>query len=1042
MDELLLGDKTNCWKKHWKTILVVSLIIVVITVTIVLAVVLTREEKKENNEEEEKIPSPFEVIKNDDEFIKPPIKLNAEFKLVHTQNGMTGLLISDPYASYSFVYFSIPNGSYTETVPGLAHFGEHMVLGSCENFPDIIPVYNPVTGGVNNQDYNARIEGTLQIYYVKVPFDFLFEESINFLTNLFRYPFYDAEVVKKEIQAVNSEFYLRINNIGILLQAIIQQLSNNKTSFNGMIIGNNQTLKPDENYILAKKLRGYHMEVKKPENIFFSLYSNASMDTLENYTKKYFTYKMHEYKDDEIDVEDRKKLIENAKSISELDIFDENLYGHGFYFNSETKANNLIIFFQFGKIDYEKLHFEVKDYLSYLFNSKSLRSILMEKNYIIGSISLNSYIDLENNNVLFLGINLTEEGIKNLFDVLFIIYKYIEIIKNQGYDKKYFENFIKYKKNKQILEFNKDLFDNIDKSFLSKIIINYRLYGVNQIFTDGTPSEADYDEQKLKELLNKFQYEKTFFGLNVINKIEDLLSNTFLESPTMKTLKYFNRKYIYGKIPEELKEKIKDKFYDIANLHMREINSLLSEKYEKVIPCYKKNPNKCSELNEFDLEKQEKYVGTSLLDEKNPNIKTIYQIDKSSESFLVISFLQINFKNERDNDILSDYLNYAKLPDIDETETLKFDIEDNQILTVSLKCFNDNIENIFDRLFELLKTLPTDTEINFTKNILISENFKNLEVNLEIYTLNLYDAFMIGKKSTFDLDAKIKEIEEQFKDFKTYYENDFLNSINSISLVMAGNIDKNLVERIQNKTISNFNIKKTNRILLNQPKLKIGETPFIINYYEKSTMLDVPDNAIAVKYYWENKYLRPINILNSCLNMVALPLLRFNYSNAYTPNFLVTKNFLNIVERGKYKEIDEMEEDINQVIYDLINGNLKCPNYKNIKESFLLQGNNKIDKTPDYLFDSFLEELYPKNFGSNKNEEYLPFPDTFEELIEVVTPIFKNPKRFTFLVVRPEVSDEEFKKLIEKRKQNYKYKLNESVNIVHTDDISYWVNNQ
>ena len=139
---------------------------------------------------------------------------------------------------------------------------------------------------------------------------------------------------------------------------------------------------------------------------------------------------------------------------------------------------------------------------------------------------------------------------------------------------------------------------------------------------------------------------------------------------------------------------------------------------------------------------------------------------------------------------------------------LKFDIEDNQILTVSLKCFNDNIENIFDRLFELLKTLPTDTEINFTKNILISENIKNLEVNLEFYTLNLYDAFMIGKKSTFDLDAKIKEIEEQFKDFKNYYENDFLNSINGISLVMAGNIDKNLVERIHNKTISNFNIKK------------------------------------------------------------------------------------------------------------------------------------------------------------------------------------------------------------------------------------------
>ena len=121
-----------------------------------------------------------------------------------------------------------------------------------------------------------------------------------------------------------------------------------------------------------------------------------------------------------------------------------------------------------------------------------------------------------------------------------LIYKYIEIIKNQGYEKKYFENFIKYKRNKQILEFNKDNFKDIDRTFLTKVIRNYRLYGINQIFTDGTPSEKDYNEEKLKELLKKFQYEKSFIGIKAANKTEDYLTNTFLESPTMKPLKYFN----------------------------------------------------------------------------------------------------------------------------------------------------------------------------------------------------------------------------------------------------------------------------------------------------------------------------------------------------------------------------------------------------------------------------------------------------------------------------------------------------------------------
>ena len=210
MDSPLLGDKINCWSKHWVTILVLSLIVVAIIVTIVLVVVLPKDDSEENNDEK-KIPLPVEILKNDSDFIKPQIKLSAEFKLVHTKNGMTGLLINDPYTTYSHVNLNIPNGSYTETVPGLAHFGEHMVSGGSENYPNLVPVYNPVIGGVYRSADNAYTSGELQGYYMTVPYNFLFKESIDLLIDWFRYPFYNAEVVKKEIQAVNSEFYLRAN---------------------------------------------------------------------------------------------------------------------------------------------------------------------------------------------------------------------------------------------------------------------------------------------------------------------------------------------------------------------------------------------------------------------------------------------------------------------------------------------------------------------------------------------------------------------------------------------------------------------------------------------------------------------------------------------------------------------------------------------------------------------------------------------------------------------------------------------------------------
>jgi secreted Zn-dependent insulinase-like peptidase len=294
MEERLLGPKISCFSKHKVTILISFLIIILVVVSIILIVVLSRKSDEES--------IPFKVIKNDADFIKPNISLNANFKLIKTKNGMTGLLINDPYAKYSLIDLHIPNGSFTETTPGLAHFGEHMVSGGSQNYPNIYPVYNPIIGGVLNKQDNAH----KQVYYMGVPYNFLLEETIDMFMDSFKYPLYKEDVVKKEIQVVNAEFYLRVNSIGSLLDNFLRELSSSKTSFHGMTCGNNETLRLNESEILSKKLKGYHMEVKRPDNIFFSLYSNTDMSILEEYAKKYFTYTMHQYKDNEIDVEDKK----------------------------------------------------------------------------------------------------------------------------------------------------------------------------------------------------------------------------------------------------------------------------------------------------------------------------------------------------------------------------------------------------------------------------------------------------------------------------------------------------------------------------------------------------------------------------------------------------------------------------------------------------------------------------------------------------------------------------------------------------------------
>ena len=131
--------------------------------------------------------------------------------------------------------------------------------------------------GLNGLIENALTSGTFTIYHIKVLNNFKFEEAIDILIDGFKHPLYDKEIIEKEIQPVNSEFYYRKSTDGHILLQIIRQLSSNKTSFNGFGTGNNETLKPIKSLSLSKKLKGYHMVVNRPENLFFILYSKKKL---------------------------------------------------------------------------------------------------------------------------------------------------------------------------------------------------------------------------------------------------------------------------------------------------------------------------------------------------------------------------------------------------------------------------------------------------------------------------------------------------------------------------------------------------------------------------------------------------------------------------------------------------------------------------------------------------------------------------------------------------------------------------------------------
>ena len=974
------------------------------------------------------------TLKYDNEFIKPNIKMNLEFELVKLKNNMTGLIINDPYSLSMFVQFEVQNGRLTDTIGGLAHLAEHMIFSGSEKYK-----YYPfrrIMGGFKNFESNSYTGDLNQAYFISIMNNYKYQKAIDILLDAFRHPLYDKEIIEKEIQIINSEFYLGYRDIFSLIDDILRQLSSNRTSFNGFGCGNNETLKPSESAKLSRILKQYHMIVNRPENIFFVFYSNLTINESKEYIKNNFNYKMYEFPENEIDKEYKKEFENNVIKLKTNEIFDDNLYKHGIYFNSNINRNILNIFFHIGNFDYKDLQFDIIEYYDYLFYSISLIKKLKEKEFVIETDRFGVFtkVLLENNNVLNLELSLTENGLNKLDEVLIIIYNYIDILKKEGFKKQYLDNFIKYRENQNIMRFRKSEFKRLNKR-INLIIQNYRLYGENQLFTTGIPNEYNYNENKLKNYLNNIKYEKSFFLVSTEHNLESITSK-FLEPLSIKTIKYYNEDILIGKFSQNFENRIKNE--KIENLKMREINPYVVETKGKIIPCYKLNPNKCKELNEFDFEKEEKYSPTIL--KENENFIAYYQIDKSSESFLVRLYLELNVQ---ENELLYDPIlrriesNYLEtiILEIDEINSIEITKLYNTIWGFEFICFKDNIINIFKDFIKIMKIEPQESYFKYIVNSIRSQ-FNLQKKSLYIYTCIIID-FFIEEGEIYDIynDEYLEMLNNaRFEDLKNLH-NLVFNTESSITLKVAGNININIVQNL-NKII------KENMHILTPKKLKIfneieieEELPFVINYYQKSNISHEIDNALIIMYKYEEKYEKYMNVFTGCFNNIAQIYLSFNYSNGYSPS-IFSGQYLEIYEQGRYKEVTQMEEDINAVLLGMINGSFQCENYKNIVESFQIKSKIKKEKTFDSLVNYFFyEEELQTNF-----EEKNTMPDNFSDLMKEISPIFTSPQRYAVLLCRSDLSDDDYKKIIQNKMKNKEYLLNSSIIVEHTEDIYYMKN--
>ena len=164
-----------------------------------------------------------------------------QYRGLHLDNGLKVLLISDPSTDKSAAAMDVHIGHMSDppSLPGLAHFCEHMLFLGTEAFPDEneYSKYLSSHGG----SFNAFTSSDHTNYYFDVSPDQL-TGALDRFSQFFLAPLFTESATEREVNAVNSEHEKNIPNDTWRINQIEKATADQEHDFAKFGTGNKVTL--------------------------------------------------------------------------------------------------------------------------------------------------------------------------------------------------------------------------------------------------------------------------------------------------------------------------------------------------------------------------------------------------------------------------------------------------------------------------------------------------------------------------------------------------------------------------------------------------------------------------------------------------------------------------------------------------------------------------------------------------------------------------------------------------------------------------------
>lgn len=347
-----------------------------------------------------------------------------DYRTLKLENNIEVILVSDPSTEKSAAALNVGVGLLQDpmTQQGMAHYLEHLLFLGTEKYPDTNEYNEFLTQ--NGGTSNASTWMTYTNYMFKVNND-AYDQALDRFSDFFKSPKLYPEYTEKEINAVNAEWSMR-REMDFFGQFKLSRAMMGEHPANRFLIGNLETLGDKENSNLHQETVDFYNKYYSANIMKVALISNASLDEMEKLAKKHFA-----------PIKD--KGIEKPQVKQEINFAE--LGGKKIYYKPNQDLKQLKLDFTISN-NQDQFKYKPNYFVSYLLGSEmpgTPAQLLKERGWISSLNAGDSPNHYGNYGEMSITVNLTDQGMQNRDEIVAIIMQYIELVKENGIDEKYYQ---------------------------------------------------------------------------------------------------------------------------------------------------------------------------------------------------------------------------------------------------------------------------------------------------------------------------------------------------------------------------------------------------------------------------------------------------------------------------------------------------------------------------------------------------------------------------------------------------------------------------